>query len=372
MTLMKTPKSVDLSITTKCNLRCKHCSHFSSGSDVETDLPTSEWLKFFEELTRCAVMDVCLQGGEVFCREDLKELIEGIVKNRMRFSILSNGTLITDEMAAFIASTKRCDSIQISIDGSVPITHEALRGKGTFLKAINGLKLLQKHQIPATVRVTIFRNNVRELEQIAKLLFEDLGLGGFSTNCASHMGLCRKNAEIVQLTSEEQTIAMEALIKLNQKYNNRISAAAGPLANVKHWNKMLTAFENKSDPISGGGYLTSCGGPNSKIAVLADGSIVPCLQLSHIVLGQMNHDDLKEIWQNHPEINRLRERRNIPLTNFEFCRDCQYINYCRGGCPALSYTLLGEVYGPSPDACLRQFLSEKGKVPKIDECNCSC
>jgi len=119
MKVMKTPKTVDLEITNRCNLRCKYCSHFTSEGDVDQDLPTSEWLEFFEELNRCAVMDVCFQGGEPFIREDFKELVEGIVRNRMRFSVLSNGTLITDETAEFLASTGRCNSVQVSIDGSV-------------------------------------------------------------------------------------------------------------------------------------------------------------------------------------------------------------------------------------------------------------
>jgi SynChlorMet cassette radical SAM/SPASM protein ScmE len=366
MALMHTPKSVDLSITTKCNLRCKHCSHFSSGSDVETDLATSEWLKFFEELGRCAVMDVCLCGGEPFFHPDLKELITGIVKNHMRFNILSNGTLITEDIAAFIAGTKRCNSVQVSIDGSAPTTHDALRGKGNFVKALEGIKNLKKHNVSTTVRVTIFRDNVRELEKIASLLLEEIGLSGFSTNSASHMGLCRQNAEMVQLTPEEEVIAMDALTKLNKKYTNCIGAAAGPLANAKHWALMLKSYKEGRDPLSGGGYLTSCGGVNSKLAVNPDGTIVPCGQLSHIKLGRVNQDDLKNIWQNHPELIKLRKRREIPLKNFEFCHDCEYINYCRGGCPALSYTITGEVYGPSPDACLRQFLAKGGSVPLVN------
>ena len=75
-----------------CNLRCLYCSHFSSAGDVESDLPAAEWTQFFEELNRCAVLDVTLCGGEPFLRKDLRELIESIVANRMRFSILTNGT----------------------------------------------------------------------------------------------------------------------------------------------------------------------------------------------------------------------------------------------------------------------------------------
>ncbi len=147
MTLMKTPRSVDLLITGKCNLRCKYCSHFSSGADVDGDLPTEEWLKFFEVLNRSMVMDVCLQGGEPFVREDIKELIAGIVSNGMRFTILSNGTLITEETAAFLASTRRCDYVQVSIDGSMAETHDVCRGAGNFDRAVRGLKLLQKQAL---------------------------------------------------------------------------------------------------------------------------------------------------------------------------------------------------------------------------------
>jgi len=58
MKVMKTPRSVDLAITNRCNLRCTYCSHFTSAGDVGEDLPREEWLTFFEELNRCAVMEV--------------------------------------------------------------------------------------------------------------------------------------------------------------------------------------------------------------------------------------------------------------------------------------------------------------------------
>jgi len=366
MRVMNTPKSVDLEITNKCNLRCKYCSHFTSAGDVSQDLPKEDWLQFFEELNRCAVMSVCISGGEPFYREDLKEVIKGIVQNRMRFNILSNGALITDEMTAFLASTRRCDGVQVSIDGSVPITHDAFRGQGAFLKAIEGIRHLQKHRLPVTVRVTIHRQNVRDLENIAKLLLEEIGLPGFSTNSASHMGLCRRNAEQVQLTTEERSIAMKTLLRLTKKYNGRIGASAGPLAEARSWLEMEKARREGKKNLSNRGYLISCGGVMSKVGVRADGIMVPCGQIPHIELGRINQDNLKNVWQHHPELKRLRERRTIPLTDFEFCKGCDYINYCAGGCPALAYTFWGEVNHPSPDACLRRFLEDGGRLPIED------
>ncbi len=263
MAIMRTPRSVDLLITAGCNLRCKYCSHFSSAGDVDEDLPTEEWLRFFDELGRCAVMDVCLQGGEPFFREDFKDLIQGIVRNGMRFSILSNGTLVTDEMAAFLKSTSRCNYVQVSIDGATAETHDICRGDGNFARAVNGLKILQKHGVNVAARVTIHRGNVRDLENVAKLLIEDFGLGGFGTNSASHLGLCRHNAEQVQLTAQERSLAMRELLKLAKTYNGAISATAGPLAEARGWNEMEQARREGREAMPGRGFLTGCGGANS-------------------------------------------------------------------------------------------------------------
>jgi SynChlorMet cassette radical SAM/SPASM protein ScmE len=363
MRLMRTPKRIDIAITNRCNLRCRYCYHFESSGDVEGDLPAAEWLQFFEELNRCAVTEVTLAGGEPFMREDLKEIIDGIVQNRMRFAILSNGTLIDEDMAAFLVSTKRCNYVQISIDGSIPTTHDAMRGKGSFAKAMEGLITLRRHGVHTAVRVTIHRKNVHDLEGVAKLLLEEIGLSSFGTNSAGAMGLCRKNAEMVQLTTEERTIAMETLLRLSKKYSGRISAMAGPLAEARGWLEMEVARLEKRESMPNRGYLTGCGCYWQHLAVRADGVITPCAMLSHIELGRINRDQLAELWQEHSDLNDLRERSGIPLAQFSFCEGCPYMNYCTGNCPGLSYTLVGAVNHPSPDACLRKFLAEGGRLP---------
>ena len=364
MRLMNTPKSVDIEITNRCNLRCSYCSHFESAGDVGKDLPKEEWLRFIEELGRNAVMEVTLSGGEPFIRDDLREVLDGIVRNRMRFSLLSNGTLITEEMARYLASTRRCNSVQVSIDGSIPTTHDACRGEGNFVRALEGIRALRSHGVPVAIRVTIHRQNLHDLENIARFLLEETGLPSFSCNSACHLGLCRKNAELVELTPSERSFAMKELLRLNRKYSGRITATAGPLAEATMFWEMERARREGREGIPGRGSLTGCGGAMSKIGVRADGVMIPCCQVPMIELGRINRDSLKEVWQHHPELDRFRRRNEIPLSSFEFCRDCPYIPYCTGSCPATAVTLTGNPYHPSPDACLRLFLAEGGRLPE--------
>jgi SynChlorMet cassette radical SAM/SPASM protein ScmE len=360
--VMRMPRLVDLEITSRCNLRCSYCYYYENPAVVYRDLPTGAWLAFFDELGQSNVMEVCIAGGEPFMRRDLPRLIEGIVHNRMRYSILSNGGLITDDMAAFLASTQRCNYVQISIDGSHPEPHDAARGEGSFQKAIRGIRILQGHGVPVAVRVTIHRHNVHDLENIAHFLLEDLGLPSFGTNAAGYLGSCRSRASELLLSTREREEAMQTLTRLSKSTNGRISATAGPLAEARMWKRMLEARQAEAPAFPNSGYLTGCGCTMSKISIRADGVMVPCSMLPHIELGRINQDSILEVWQESPALNQLRMRYTIPLADFEFCRGCEFLPYCTGNCPALAYSMTGSVNHPSPDGCLRRFLKEGGKI----------
>lgn len=368
---MSTPRNVTIKITNDCNLRCTYCSHFEGRftgvGGVTHDVSTEEWLNFFDELGRCNVMNVTLQGGEPFYRRDIRTLIDGIVRNRMRFSILTNGILVDDDMAAFLVSTGRCNSVQVSIDGVAPAAHDVFRGKGTFEKALAGLKALLRHRVPSTVRVTIHKKNLHELDTIAHMLLEEIGLPSFSTNSVSYLGACRDNADQLMLDAEQRSVAMRSLLALERKYPGRITATAGPLADGRMWMEMERARREGRPRAQGCGSLTSCGVPFNGIAVRPDGVYVPCTEISHVELGRINHDPLPDIWRHNQELQALRHRQKIELNDFSLCRTCDYRPYCRGGCPALAYTLTGDMDQPSPDICLKQFLDQGGQLPDMDE-----
>lgn len=363
MTLMRTPRTLDVSITNNCNLKCCYCSDSTEDSNWREDLPIEEWSQFFTELNHCATISVTISGGEPLLRGDIIHILQCIVDNRMRYSILTNGTLVTNYIANWIFNSKRCDSVQVSIDGSCPETHDSFRGKGSFEEAVGGLKRLQKHNIPVGVRLTIHRKNVYHLFEIVHYLLVDLKLPTISTNAASYLGRCRNDSVTIQLTTEERSFAMETLLELSEKFGDRISATAGPLAEARLWSEMETARRAKHEGFKNAGFLRSCGGVFSKLAVSANGCYLPCSQMQHLVLGRINKDKLYTLWHNHPKLQELRNRIHLPLSNYKFCNDCDYIAYCRGNCPALAYTQTGSENHPSPDACLKRFLENGGKLP---------
>lgn len=158
-------------------------------------------------------MDASLTGGEVLLRSDIFELIDGIVANRMRYSILSNGTLINEKLLKKFEKGKRrlrLDYIQVSIDSSTASIHNQSR-PGSFDKTIRGLKLLKNAWFPVAVRVAINRRNLNDLENIAKLLLEEIGISSFGINDAMPIGSgCRSDADM-SLSPKEQMAAMATI-----------------------------------------------------------------------------------------------------------------------------------------------------------------
>lgn len=361
------PHSLDIDITTHCNLRCTYCCHFSSDGDVDTDLSLSEWTQFFSECASIGIMNITLSGGEAFYRKDIRDVIQSIIDNRMRFSVLSNGTLIDDDLAKFLKGTRRCNSVQVSIDGPDAASHDKFRGKGSFEKALNGLRALIRNQVSATVRVTLNKHNYRRFPETAKLLLEDLGLSGFSTNSVSYFGLCRENNDSMAMNAVEFSEAMVIIQELQKKYPNRINAQAGPQACAKMWRKMEKAVngDEKATREAQCGFLGSCGCVWNKMAILADGTMVPCSQLSQMKMGRINDNGLRDTWLNSPVLEDMRKRIEIQLSEFESCSYCKYREFCRGGCPATAYTIFGRAGVPNLaiDSCYREFLNQGGTLP---------
>jgi SynChlorMet cassette radical SAM/SPASM protein ScmE len=327
------------------------------------DLPTATWLKFFAELSKIGIMDASLTGGEALLRPDIFDLIDGIIANRMRYNLLSNGTLIDETLLKKFEAGKRrlrLDYIQVSIDGSTAAIHDQSR-PGSFAKAIRGLRLLKEAGFPVAVRVTINRRNLSDLDNIAKLLLEDIGVRSFGTNEAMPIGSgCRSDAGMA-LNSKEKMQAMAAIGRLQRRYPGRLNAQAGPQAKRKAYAEMVHARRTGEKPQRWAmGYLTSCGCVFSKIDILHDGSIVPCCMLPRLVMGNICDDSLLDIWHDHPTINALRERRSIPMNKVAGCEDCEWGTYCNGGCPGLAYQLTGDFNLANPEDCFKNFLNDTG------------
>ncbi|MBU1877321.1 MAG: SPASM domain-containing protein, partial [Chloroflexi bacterium] len=217
------------------------------------------------------------------------------------------------------------------------------------------------------ILIRAHRHNVDDLENVARLLLEDIGLPSFSTNDAMPMGAGCDNQGDITLNAAEKLEALRIMERLVERYPGRLQANAGPQAKLKMYAEMDHARRTGEKTTRWQmGYLTACGCIFNKLDILHDGTIVPCHVLHRLHLGHIATDSLEEIWHTHPILQALRERRSLPMSEVAGCEGCEWTLYCNGSCPGLAYDLTGDLLRANPEDCYRRFRAEAGIAPNQD------
>ncbi len=153
------PLYTAIEMTYQCNLRCSdcYCNAFPSIKPLI-------WPEFKQRILRQVVESgisyVTLLGGEVLL--DLPQVVEAITMLRdadIYVKLITNGTLVDNKNAALL-SRSRINKIEISFDGFDAKNNDRFRGKETFDKSIQAIRLLKKEAIPIIgISVTIRNDN---------------------------------------------------------------------------------------------------------------------------------------------------------------------------------------------------------------------
>ncbi len=168
------PLWIYLSLSHKCTYRCQMCGvvNILQGYELHKDAVK----RLFDEIAiRGWDLTIVITGGEVFLRSDIFEIIEYGVAKGLKIEAVSNGALITKDLADRIVKSG-LKNIAVSLDGAKELTHDAIRQKGAFNKAIAAINNLVESKsklgagLQISVWVTIMRENVSELFDIIPLV----------------------------------------------------------------------------------------------------------------------------------------------------------------------------------------------------------
>lgn len=144
--------------TLRCNLRCAHCGSDCEARSPHRELETREILDVLDTIAEdfdTSRIFVSITGGEPLVRRDLVEVVAHMTRVGLRSCIVTNGTLLGDrEAAALVEAGMR--TVTVSVDGLEP-EHDAVRGAGTFAKALRGLAAARRAGMTTVEAVTCAR-----------------------------------------------------------------------------------------------------------------------------------------------------------------------------------------------------------------------
>jgi len=135
-------KIVSLFLTAGCNLRCTTCWKRATIAGPD-ECSLDHWKTFLGAFKEFGGQIVTLTGGEPMLNLDCFKVAQHAKELGLKVVLLTNGTLVTKENAKALSDW--CDEVQIGIDGPTAETHESVRGKGTFAKAISAIRELSAY-----------------------------------------------------------------------------------------------------------------------------------------------------------------------------------------------------------------------------------
>lgn len=150
------------------------------------ELTTDEWKKVISDLRKwLGPYRVQIAGGETFIRNDITEIIRFATQNNVLTGVVSNGTMITKELAGDVVDSG-LGYIHISVDGINADTHDHIRGiPGLYTKTMAGLDyLLEANRgsgMSICLATVIMKKNMHELVDLVRLV-KDKGLDGIIFN----------------------------------------------------------------------------------------------------------------------------------------------------------------------------------------------
>lgn len=157
-------REVIISITNRCNFKCRMCD---IPQEKTQELTTDEWKKVIKSAHSMGALTVVFSGGEPLLREDIFDLISYVKAHSMNACLASNGYLVTEEVARKFKELG-VNVVNISIEGPKKI-HDYLRGIGKFERAIAALDNLRKAKVESTIAATVTKHNYRHLVSVVEL-----------------------------------------------------------------------------------------------------------------------------------------------------------------------------------------------------------
>lgn len=329
---LSAPVNLTWEVTYACNLACMHCLS-DAGKKQPTELTTEACLQVLDDLATCKVFQLSIGGGEPFCRPDFLDLIDYAHDHGLVTCISTNGTLINATTARRL--NHKLVYMQVSLDGATAASNDAIRGPGSFQRALRAVELLRQENIEVSINTVLTRLSYPELDQLVALaasLGAKLRVSRFRPSGRGKAAWSRLNVTPEQLTAFSRWLADHLEVSTGDSFFS------------------VSTEERRSLG------LNMCGASKLTCCIAPTGALYPCafLQEPEFLAGKLPEDSLAEVWEQSPVFHSFRQ------LEIKSCEHCHRFELCHGGCPAVAYHTQRRLGLPDPE-CLINCVRDKSR-----------
>jgi radical SAM protein with 4Fe4S-binding SPASM domain len=257
------PFSGSVALTYRCNLSCAHCyAKKEPGEQVSfvPELDTEQWRRAISQSKAAGCLHLLLTGGEPLLREDFSEIYSFAKQSGFLVTVFSNGTLVTDKIAALFRELPP-RQVEVSLYGASAETYERVSGvPGSFKKAMQGIETLIGQGTKVDFKSVLLTLNAGEFAAIEKL--------------ASSFGAkMRFDAAIFPALSGDRSI-----LDLRVAPEEAVALELAAPKRASEWRELLQRYRGQPHPKT----LYSCGAGETAFHIDPYGWLYPCLMVKKV------------------------------------------------------------------------------------------
>ena len=295
----------------RCNLHCKHCYQDDYRAEMKREDMLSVLDKYVAYLEKHDYEgQINLPGGEPLLHPDFMFLAAEIRKRGLRLGILTNGTLITEEIAGQLAALHPV-FVQVSLDGPRRI-HDEIRGEGCFDKALAGIDCLKRQGVRVLVSFTAMKDNWASFRELAKI-------------CRAH--------RVDKLWWDRVVTDDPALFLTTEEFR----ALSKTAARLSRWYRFISN-DRALQWIPRGTCGYECSAGKRLLVVLPDGSLMACRRLPFVIGNIGDDEELARIVDGNPTMRQLARPAFPPK-----CVKCRHFIKCAGGSKCVTFAQTGRL-----------------------------
>ena len=152
------PLSLTYEVTWLCNLSCGYCDRHTP---MRNELTQEQIFSALDEFRRLGMLHTHLDGGDPLTHRHIDEIVDWLTQRGVTVSLNSNGILVPKKLDTI----RKLSQLKISLDGP-PDSHDAMRGTGSFEKALAGATAARDAGVKVEFTCTVGQHNAHTIEPL--------------------------------------------------------------------------------------------------------------------------------------------------------------------------------------------------------------
>jgi radical SAM protein with 4Fe4S-binding SPASM domain len=242
--------------------------------------------------------------------------------------IITNGLLLSREVAKRLSAFPKLKKIKISLDGADAEVHDSIRQKGVFEKVNRSLSMIkQENRFEIILMVTVMKRNYRSLPSLIGLC-QNLGVDGLILERFIPLG--RGKTFMNEVLEKDQW--RELVEILMEFFSMKVDED-----DIPSYQAFQITFDKDGTELLGAPCIIGRDG----LCIMPEGIVFPCRRFP-MSIGNLMNGSLKEIWESSSLLDQLRKKKHLKGR----CGKCE-IEDCRG-CRSLALALTGDYLEEDP------------------------